>query len=276
MRHPCEALGHPTVPDNVQKIAIIRQAVSHHMSTWTGIEGMERLHHTLHQVCQVFPPKPQTSVPKPWQTQMVQHGIKAMWDKWRAVKQVRKNGLRGCFHAWRAWKAYDRQYRQHQQHCLEARRAKLLEAMQEAQLCAFKHDSRGLCQIVKRLALAPKQAYRRMQLKDSKGLMLTPTEEADLLQSHFSQRFKAAPDQGTPASVPPEGPWFLHSPLQRDPQVLCACPHPEAGLDEVFGNLALERITNLAALQLIGMQICRESLRREGLANEVQKLLHSC
>ena len=38
----------------------------------------------------------------------------------------------------------------------------------------------------------------------------------------------------------------------------------------------LEKITNLAALQLIGMQVRKESLCRGGLANEVQKLLHSC
>ena len=77
------------------------------------------------------------------------------WTKWRAFKQVRKDGLRGWFQAWRAWKNYDRQHREHQRRCKQARRAKLLEAMREAQTCAYKQDSRGLYQVVKRLA--PKQ-----------------------------------------------------------------------------------------------------------------------
>ena len=46
------------------------------------------------------------------------------------------------------------------------------------------------------------------------------------------------------------------------------------GVEETWSGL--ERITNLAALQLVGMQVRRESLRRGALANEVQKLLHAC
>ena len=45
------------------------------------------------------------------------------------------------------------------------------------------------------------------------------------------------------------------------------------GVEDTWNGL--EKITNLAALQLVGMQIRREGLKREGLANEVQKLLHS-
>ena len=45
------------------------------------------------------------------------------------------------------------------------------------------------------------------------------------------------------------------------------------GVEDTWNGL--ETITNLAALQLVGMQIRREGLKREGLANEVQKLLHS-
>ena len=46
------------------------------------------------------------------------------------------------------------------------------------------------------------------------------------------------------------------------------------GVEDTWNGL--EQIANLAALQLVGMQIRREGLKREGLANEVQKLLHSC
>ena len=110
------------------------------------------------------------------------------WTKWRAFKQVRKDGLRGWFQAWRAWKNYDRQHREHQRRCKQARRAKLLEAMREAQTCACKQDSRGLYQVVKRLA--PKQTHRRLQLRDDRGFMLTPVEEADLLMQLPASFFK--------------------------------------------------------------------------------------
>ena len=52
----------------------------------------------------------------------------------------------------------------------QARRAKLLAAMQEAQTCAYKHDTRGLYQVVKRIA--PRQAYRRLQLRGDHGVSL--------------------------------------------------------------------------------------------------------
>ena len=46
------------------------------------------------------------------------------------------------------------------------------------------------------------------------------------------------------------------------------------GVEDTWNGL--ETLANLAALQIIGMQIRRESLRRGGLANEVQRLLQTC
>ena len=46
------------------------------------------------------------------------------------------------------------------------------------------------------------------------------------------------------------------------------------GVEDTWNGL--ERLANLAALQIIGMQIRREGLRRGGLANEVQRLLQAC
>ena len=128
-------------------------------------------------------------MPPPWQQHQVQESIQHLWSKWRAFKQVRKQGLRGWFQAWRAWKAFDKQYRTHQKRCKQARRAVLLQAMEEAELHARTHNSRGLYQIIKRLA--PKQARKRMQLRGQDGQMLTPDQELSLLTQHFSQRFKA-------------------------------------------------------------------------------------
>ena len=46
------------------------------------------------------------------------------------------------------------------------------------------------------------------------------------------------------------------------------------GVEDTWNGL--ETLANLAALQIIGMQIRRESLRRGGLADEVQRLLQAC
>ena len=94
-----------------------------------------------------------------------------------------------------------------------ARKRKLLAAVTEAQTCAYKHDVRGLYQVIKRIA--PKQTYRRQ------GTMLTPIEEADLLQSHFRARFQAEPPSAdhylTQEAAALLGPWTL----QAAPQLAC-------------------------------------------------------
>ena len=214
-----QALDSPTEPAHLARISEIRQRIAHHMASTEGIDGVSRLHQTLYQACvAVFPASRKTAEPKPWQLESVQRGIKDMWLQWRAFKKIRKNGLRGRFAAWMAWKAFDKLYRAHQVRCRVTRRAKLLTAMAEAQQCADKHDSRGLYQIVKRIA--PKQAYRRLQLKDSQGRMMSPSDEADLLQWHFSERF-SAPSGAEESSLNLQGPWSLQHPLLLDAFSLC-------------------------------------------------------
>ena len=46
-----QALDHPTVPEHLQRIAMVRQAVSRHMATVGGITGVEQLHTVLFQAC---------------------------------------------------------------------------------------------------------------------------------------------------------------------------------------------------------------------------------
>ena len=213
------ALDRPMDPQYLPKIASVRQAMARHMATTSGIQGVSTLHNILFQVCsEIFPAQKQQRALHPWQTPEVQQGIKVMWAQWRAFKKIRKNGLQGWFAAWKAWKSFDRHYRAHQLRCRQARRAKLLRAMDDAQDCAKRHDSRGLYQIVKRIA--PKQPYKRLQLRDPKGLMMTPSAEVDMLQSHFRERFQAAP-QDPAVTVNLEGPWTLQQPLLLDATILC-------------------------------------------------------
>ncbi|CAE7507218.1 unnamed protein product, partial [Symbiodinium necroappetens] len=186
------ALDHPNKADNLQKIAEIRRAVATHVAHHSDLRGVQALHQVLHDACcNVFPASRASTTTRapPWQQPQVQAGIRNLWYKWRAFKQVRKHGLRGWFQAWRAWKDFDWHYRAHQKRCKQARRAILLQAMHEAEQHAKVHNSRGIYQILKRLA--PKQARRRMQLRGAEGQMLEPCAELDLLEQHFSRRFTA-------------------------------------------------------------------------------------
>ena len=91
--------------------------------TWdhTGVEGVNQLHAALFRACcQVFPARAVRPSEKPWQTFDVQVGVRELWAKWRAFKQVRKAVLRGWFLAWQAGKDYDRQHREHQRRCKQA------------------------------------------------------------------------------------------------------------------------------------------------------------
>ena len=188
------ALDQPTEQTNLCKIALVRQAVSAHISAQQSLDGIQSLHAVLYQACcKVFPRAPAQPRRVPWQTDQVQAGVKDMWQRWRAFKQVRKQGLRGWFQAWKAWKAFDVCYREHQRRCKAARRAVLLDAMQEAEGHAARHNARGIYQIIKRIA--PKQDRRRMQLRGEGGTMLLPQEELQLLQEHFQHRFAAQDEE---------------------------------------------------------------------------------
>ncbi|CAE7298476.1 acnA, partial [Symbiodinium microadriaticum] len=138
------ALETPTDPEHLAQTASVRQAVAGHMATTSGIQGVSTLHHTLFQVCStIFPAQKKQRALHPLQTPEVQQGIKTMWEQWRAFKKIRKNGLRGWFAAWKSWKSFDRQYRAHQLRCRQARRAKLLNAMEEAQDSTIAIDLAG-------------------------------------------------------------------------------------------------------------------------------------
>ena len=213
-----QAIDHPNKADNLQKLAAIRHAVIRHMAQHDDLAGVQTLHATLFDACcRVFPSHKTVARPPPWQTSSVQEGIKNMWAKWRAFKQVRKQGLRGWFQAWKAWKAFDRQYREHQRRCKQARRNVLLDAMREAEQHAATNNSRGIHQIIKRLA--PKQARRRMQLRGPDGQMLPPTEELDLLETHFSSRFRATTAQDRAMASQQ---WQCQAPLEIDAATLCS------------------------------------------------------
>ena len=213
-----QAIDHPHMADNLHKLAAIRHTVIRHMAQHDDLAGVQTLHTALFDACcRVFPSQKTVARTPPWQTSSVQEGIKSMWAKWRAFKQVRKQGLRGWFQAWRAWKAFDKHYREHQRRCKQARRNVLLDAMQEAEQHAATNNTRGIHQIIKRLA--PKQARRRMQLRGPEGQMLPPAEELALLEHHFSSRFQATNAQDCAMASKQ---WSCREPIEIHAATLCA------------------------------------------------------
>ena len=134
-----------------------------------------------------------------------------------------------------------------------------MQAVTEAQTCAYKHDARGLYQVIKRIA--PKQTYRRLQLRDDQGTMLTPIEEADLLQSHFSARFQAEPPSAgnylTQRSEAFLGPWSLQGTPQLDAAALCLALQTIRSRKAVPANHPPGAAWRLCA-DIVAPWVCRE------------------
>ena len=148
-----------------------------------------------------------------------------------------RTDLQGWFAAWKAWKAFNAHHKRHQAACREARRNVLLQATEEAKTCAYKHDSRGVYQIIRRIA--PKQSRQRLQLRAADGRMLTPTEEADALEEHFAGRFREtnlcllrqAMGPWPAAEAPSLNPELLRDQLMQTPRRKAVpCNHPPSAV----------------------------------------------
>ncbi|CAE7783692.1 unnamed protein product [Symbiodinium sp. CCMP2592] len=210
------ALDNPTQAEHASQINRIRQTALQHMQAHPTIDGIEQLHAVLYQAClKIFPKAATSARAKPWQTNEVQTGIRSMWDKWRAFKRIRKNGLRGWFSAWKAWRTFTAHHKQHQAAYRAARKQVLTVAMDEARQCAYKHDTRGIFQVVNRIA--PKQTRHRLQLRDAQGHMLDAAQEVDLLACHFKQRFC---ETDATALAATRGPWSTSAAPDLDPTAL--------------------------------------------------------
>ena len=186
------ALDHPHDPSNLQKIAMVRQKVATHVAHHTSLEGVQTLHQTLYDAClQVFPAgKATAQQAPPWQQPQVQESIQHLWSKWRAFT-VSKSGSR----VFEAGSRPGRLGKPLTGSTVPIRNG--ASRLDERCCCrpwrrpqhARIHNSRGLYQIIKRLA--PKQVRKRMQLRGHDGQMLTPDQELRLLTQHFSHRFRA-------------------------------------------------------------------------------------
>ena len=168
------ALDNPTDPFCLGQIAAVRQAVSRHMADRTGVEGVNQLHTALcfRPAVKSFRHMRLTLERNRGRPLMCRLVFGSFGPNGEPSNRL---GKRVCGVGFQPGVPdYDRQHREHQRRCKQARR---LEAVTEAQTCAYKHDARGLYQVIKRIA--PKQTYRRLQLRDDQGTMLTPIEEAD-------------------------------------------------------------------------------------------------
>ena len=97
---------------------------------------------------------------------------------------------------------YTKLHKQHKQLCRQQKKQFLLDKLRAAQEAADKQDLRGVYQVVR--ALAPKQQYKRTQLRGPKGQALTRQEEADKFHPHFTKKFTASEDAPALATLPQE------------------------------------------------------------------------
>ncbi|CAE7218000.1 unnamed protein product [Symbiodinium natans] len=130
--------------------------------------------------------------PAPWQTAEVRASVKLLWQARDALRKCQAStGLASLFTMWRHAASFAKCSRECKRVGRQARRQRLLACIQEAEQAKQRGDLRGLYQVVKRLA--PKQAYRRVQLRDSTGKMLNDDESVQALLVYSRATFCKEP-----------------------------------------------------------------------------------
>ena len=151
---------------------------------------------TDHVVSQItarhFPRQARARAPAPWQTAEVRASVKLLWQARDALRKCQAStGLASLFTMWRHAASFAKCSRECKRVGRQARRQRLLACIQEAEQAKQRGDLRGLYQVVKRLA--PKQAYRRVQLRDSTGKMLNDDESVQALLVYSRATFCKEP-----------------------------------------------------------------------------------
>ena len=166
---------------------------------------------------QHFPRAARQSSSSPWQTCQVRQSIRRLWQARAALLRLdTPTDLASIFRYWKHSAAVAACSRDCKRAGRQARKQKLLRAIDEAEQAKHQGDLRGLYQVVKRLA--PKQTHQRVQLRSPAGMMLNDEEGLQALIKYGKSTFCREPRETVsfPLSAP------LHISLEDLQQALCA------------------------------------------------------
>ena len=115
---------------------------------------------------------------------------------------------RHVFHAWFHLARFQALRRAHQRQAKLIRAQKFQQIMDQASVAASRHDSFALFQVINRFS--PKQAKRRMQLRNAAGSLATPVEELAILREFVRTTWQGPLEVPMPLHVPTEMPFSIH------------------------------------------------------------------
>ena len=112
------------------------------------------------------------------------------------------------YHAWFHFARFQALRRAHQRQAKLIRAQKFQQIMDQASVAASRHDSFALFQVINRFS--PKQAKRRMELRNAAGSLATPIEQLAILREFVRTTWHGPFEVPMPLHVPTEMPFSIH------------------------------------------------------------------
>ncbi|CAE7386556.1 Pol [Symbiodinium sp. CCMP2592] len=171
-------------------------------------QELQGLHDAVYAIAvKHFPRKPPVQGPRPWQDGTLQQYAAHMWGHLRLLRRwAQRPGAAYCkqalFRCWYHSMKYLRMHRGAQQQGKTLRRARRQHLLTEAEQAISSGQSRLFYQLIDKLA--PKGRFRKFQMNKG-GQILSPTEELEVMRTHFLQVFNhgnSAQKAGAPGTVP--------------------------------------------------------------------------
>ena len=154
--------------DDVQHDSASLFPIRQEIATWVANapvdctdNALQSLNESLTRIGSVHYGKHSRNHASHWQDEVQVFRAQTMWKVFRKMKNQTGN-LRGMFVAWRCWGQFQKMHKQYTAHSLNLRKEKRLQTLQNAREAADRHDTWGLCKIVRNIA--PKCPARKFQV----------------------------------------------------------------------------------------------------------------
>ena len=201
------------VRQNAPEVATLRHTV------WARLEQIttysaDALNMALLESCkEVFPPRPGHASLRPWQQEHIQISVRSLWQARSALVELSSNVRSACrgatmgsrlhavgrpqgerallssvFAFLKGHHALHRIYKVLHQQGKKARKQKVIDKLEIAQLAAERHDQMQLYQVIR--SLAPKTTRKPVRIKSSSGAPLSSKEEHGEIMQYFSDLFQ--------------------------------------------------------------------------------------
>ena len=175
----------------------------------------------LLDVCQeAFPRRTTSRAGLPWQLPEVKSDLQRVWQLRRQVQSTevprRSTALRICLHAWRQARSLAHEIKQLKTRSRQRRREVWMQRLAEGEKALARQDAYALFQVIQ--DLAPRRSRTRVQIRDARGHVLVPDEEALALVAYWSDIFCQGSDVRPPRRLQQAlhlTPANIHSALRR-------------------------------------------------------------